>query len=134
MIVMQMKKNIKVNQKHRYTKKRNVMYNGAASLQNKSDCLLVEYEEVHSHTKVLLWAYDSHMELKRNDSEMCTALTFAPNKKTMGTITSMYGVIEVEIFTYKYIKKQDVIALEYDVLVKDEVSDGYAIIWNMKEE
>ena len=34
----------------------------------------------------------------------------------------------------KYIKRENIIAIEYDILSGDEVTDGYRILWILKED
>lgn len=130
-----MKKTITVKQKHRYTKETNLMYRGAGEFERKNDCIKLNYLENNKpmDVQVEVTAYHDHMELKRT-GELVSHLNFVPKQKTKGTLTSEYGDIDIDLFTYKYIRKDNVITLEYDIMNGDEVSGGYHIIWNIKEE
>lgn len=128
-----MKKYGIVNQTHLYTKETNMMYKGPIFFIQNATHSSLEYTEMHTHTKVYINAYEDRIEINRI-GEMETKLNFRPNEKTIGTILSEFGTIEIGIYTHKYIKRDNTIALAYDILNGEEVSDGFRIIWKLKEE
>lgn len=130
-----MKKVFLVKQQHRYTNERNVMYRGQGVYEHKNGCIRLYYEEQNkpSVISVEVKAFEDYMELSRS-GETKSTLCFKPKEKTMGTLSSVYGDIDIELYTYNYIRKDNVIRLEYDILNGEEVSSGYHIIWNIKED
>lgn len=128
-----MKKYIVVKQKHLYSNERYLMYEGQAFFSNKDGCMCLSYTEKGSSTKVSIEARNHMLSIKR-DGELVTQLTFQKDKQTMGTVISEFGTIDIGVFTHKYIKKENIIAVEYDILSGDEVTDGYRILWVLKED
>ena len=105
-----MKKHIVVKQKHLYTEERNLMFEGQAFFSDSDGCLRLSY------------------------TELMTRLTFQHKKQTTGSVLSEFGTIDIGVFTHKYIKRENIIAIEYDILSGDEVTDGYRILWILKED
>lgn len=130
-----MKKRITVKRKHRYTNERDILYQGVCDFHKKSDGITLQYREddKDASVQVEVFAYDNHIELKRR-GETISHLCFEKGKNTKGTLTSQYGDLDIDLYTYQYIRKDQVITLEYDILNGEEVTGGYRIIWNIKEE
>lgn len=128
-----MKKHIVVKQKHLYTEERNLMFEGQAFFSNSDGCLRLSYTEHGSNTMVSVEAEEGELRIKR-DGEIITRLTFQHQKQTTGSILSEFGMIDIGVFTHKYIKRENIIAIEYDVLSGGEVTDGYRILWILKED
>lgn len=128
-----MKKYIVVKQKHLYTNERYLMYEGQAFFSNKDGCLSLSYKEKDSDTKVTIEARNDGLKIKRK-GELVTQLSFEHNKTTTGSVMSEFGMFDIGVFTHKYIKKENIIAIEYDILSGDEVTDGYRILWVIKED
>ena len=128
-----MKKHIVVKQKHLYTEERNLMFVGQAFFSDSDGCLRLSYKERGSNTAVSVEAENEELRIQR-DGELMTRLTFQHKKQTTGSILSEFGTIDIGVFTHKYIKKENIIAIEYDILSGGEVTDGYRILWIIKEE
>ena len=128
-----MKKHIVVKQKHLYTGERNLMFEGKAFFSNSDGCLRLSYTERGSNTAVSVEAENEELRIQR-DGELMTRLTFQHKKQTTGSILSEFGTIDIGVFTHKYIKRENIIAIEYDILSGGEVTDGYRILWIIKEE
>ena len=105
-----MKKHIVVKQKHLYTEERNLMFEGQAFFSDSNGCLRLSYTERGSNTAVSVEAENE------------------------GSVLSEFGTIDIGVFTHKYIKRENIIAIEYDILSGDEVTDGYRILWILKED
>lgn len=108
------------------------MYKGDAEVVKNADSLCVKYKE-NEGVFVEIRAYESYLEIKRM-SEICTTLTCYKDKPGKAVISSMYGDFEIEIVTHKYILKDHHVAISYDLVQGDEVSDGFTIIWTIKEK
>ena len=128
-----MKKHLTVKQKHRYTNEKNLMFEGHVNLVKKGSSLCMEYVEKDGVAFVKITADDEGLHIERK-GEVMTNLHFQMNEKTCGSVLSEFGTIDLEIYTYKYIRKDNIIALEYDILSGGEVTDGYRILWILKED
>ena len=127
-----MKKHLTVKQKHRYTNEKNLMFEGHVNLARNGSSLRIEYVEKDG-ASVKVIADDEGLHIERK-GEVITNLHFEMNEKTDGSVLSEFGTIDLEIYTYKYIRKDNIIALEYDILSGGEVTDGYRILWILKED
>ena len=128
-----MEKYIVVKQKHLYTNERYLMYEGQAFFSNKDGCLRLSYKEKDSDTKVTINAKNDELMIERK-GELITRLSFQYHETTTGSVMSEFGMFDIGVYTHKYIKKENIIAIEYDILSGDEVTDGYRIIWVIKED
>ena len=128
-----MKKHIVVKQKHLYTEERNLMFEGQAFFSDSNGCLRLSYTERGSNTAVSVEAENEGLRIQR-DGELMTRLTFQHKKQTTGSVLSEFGTIDIGVFTHKYIKRENIIAIEYDILSGDEVTEGSRIPWILKED
>lgn len=128
-----MEKYVVVKQKHLYNGDRNLMFKGSAFFSQKDDCLVLSYKEKDQKTEVRVEAKKEQLCIERK-GEIITHLTFRPKEVTKGSILSVYGTMEIDVFTHKYIKKENIIAIEYDIRSGEETVEGYRIIWSMKED
>lgn len=128
----EMKRLLEVKQTQLETKIRNILFRGYVDVPIIMDEITLEYLENDGKTEVHLVADQDVMSIHRS-GEMITNLVFQENKKTKGSIESEYGTISLDIFTHKYIKKENIIAVEYDVLVNDEITDSFRLICTLKE-
>ena len=122
-----------VKQTHLYTNEKHIMFHGVGEMDVQGDNISLSYIERDGISKVRVNATFDTLCIER-DAELKSRLPFKSKEKTMGTILSEFGEIDIEIYTHKYIFNKDTIAVEYDIVQGDEVIDGYRIIWNMKEE
>lgn len=130
-----MKKKVTVKRKHRYTQESDILYRGTGEYERKDGCIKLRYTEknIPLDIQVEVDAFQDHIELKRS-GETKSNLYFKEKETTKGVLSSTYGDMDIDLYTYRYIRKDNVITLEYDILSAGEVSGGYHIIWNIKEE
>lgn len=128
-----MKKYLTAKQTHRFTKEKNLMFQGHADYEKKGSVLTIHYKEKDQRTNVTVTIQDDVLQIERH-GELLTRLEFRPLEKTKGSVLSEFGTIDLEIYTHKYIRKEHTIALEYDILTGGEVTDGYRILWITKED
>ena len=127
-----MKKEIKVTQKNRYSNDKQIIFHGFGKVLDNHDCITMEYIENNTKASVMIEAYDTYCLLSRN-GEVHTRLKFIKDETTTGYVESEFGLLELGIHTHKYYKLDEMIIVEYDILAGNEVSDGYRIIWKIKE-
>lgn len=128
-----MKKHLTVKQKHRYTNEKNLMFEGHVDFVKKGSLMSIAYVEKDQSASVNISADDVELRLERK-GEVHTNLCFRHKETTVGSVLSEFGTIDLEIYTHKYIRKDNIIALEYDILSGGEVTDGYRILWILKED
>ena len=128
-----MKKYIVVKQKQRLTEERKILFQGIAEIKAHLPCLCIKYKELDTAAQVHVQADEKELKIHR-EAEATTHLHFIANQKTLCSIESVYGTVELQIYTHKYIKKDNIIAISYDVLNGDVVSDSFYIIWTIKED
>lgn len=128
-----MRKYIVVKQKQLYTGERNLMFKGLAFFSNIEDVLHLSYTEMDTESSVIVEAYPDELRVHRK-GEVVTHLQFQQGRQTDGSVLSEFGTIDIGIFTHKYIRKENCIAIEYDILSGGEVTDGYRILWIIKED
>lgn len=87
-------------------------------------------KDLMGQVKVVLNEKECHIE---RQAQIVTCLHFIENQKTEGLVESEYGSFNVEIFTHKYRKWNEVIALEYDILNGDAVSDSFRLMFKFKK-
>lgn len=127
-----MKKEIKVTQKNRYSKDRQIIFHGYGNVVFHENSITIEYIEDNTMASVKVEANDEYCTLCRK-GEIKTNLKFIKDETTTGYVESEFGTFELGIHTHKYYKLEDMVICEYDILTGDEVSDGYRIIWKIKE-
>ncbi len=129
-----MKKQIIVKRYHRYDKTRDVLYRGSCEFEKKDHSIILRYQENNKDANVTceVIAACDHIEIKRS-GETKSTLYFEAGKQTKGILTSPYGEIEITLFTYRYLRKENVITLEYDILHGENIDSGYRILWSIKE-
>lgn len=127
-----MKKKIKITNTHRYTKQKNVQYNGYVDVTLLEDGFSFVFRE-KDNTKVKMSIYDSYMQIERY-GEAHTKLTMKENKTTKNPIESVYGIFEIDIFTYSYLNEKNHIKVEYDVENGTDDKDGFIVELEIKEE
>lgn len=130
-----MRKRIIVKRKHRYLHEVDVMYKGHCDFEHKDGCIKLQYREENNegYCLVEVLAHKDFMMIKRH-GETASELTFRMDETTKGYLNSAYGTIDIDIKTFKYIRKENVITLEYDIETGGSVANGYHIVWNIKEE
>lgn len=128
-----MRKLVTVKQSDLITNEKNILYKGYIELLNTMDGITLEYLENDKSTKVRITFDDEQMHLLRQ-GDMITDLCFREHEKTKGSITSSYGVMDLEVYTHKYIRKDSIIAIEYDILTNDEVVSKFRMICMLKED
>lgn len=128
-----MKKHILVRQQHRYTKERFILFDGIAEYQKNDDSIIILYKENDTKANVKIVAEDNVLKIVRK-AEAKTTLEFREHKLTTGDVLSEFGCFTLDLHTHNYIKKENIIAIEYDIRSGEEVTDGFRIIWMVKED
>ena len=84
--------------------------------------------------------FNGKVTIKGNQHEMSilriaenkTFLRFKEHEITHGLVESIYGNIELEVKTRHYFKKDELIALEYDILNQGEILESYRLMIKIK--
>lgn len=130
-----MKKQVLVKRKHRYTQERDILYQGSCTAEKNVDGWTYHYVQESKETRVQIEIIttETGMEI-HSQGETESRLIFEAGKRTKGWLTSEYGTIDIDLNTIKYICRNQMITLVYDIYHGDLLSGGYQIIWKFKEE
>lgn len=127
-----MKKSLIVRQSDKTSGHEHIMAEGLAEVEIIDGQTHVAYRENdEAKTAVNLVVNNENLILKR-EGEVQTELHFTAGKRSIGIIKSEYGSFEIELYTHKYIWNGDIIALEYDILSGNDVSDSFRVIWKLR--
>lgn len=127
-----MNKNISIVQVNVNTDEEIILYEGICSYLVKDDEIQINYSEVESNITVQINANSQSLSLQR-DGELQTNLLFIEHKTTSNQVVSPYGLVEVTIYTYRYIYEEDVLSVDYDIVNNEETTDSYQIIFQIEE-
>lgn len=130
----EMKKKLIVKRKHRYQEVRDILFDGFADVMKTNNGIKICYTEENKEAcvDVEVKADKHQLELKRQ-AETKSHMLFVLNEKTQGVLSTPYGDISIELLTHRYIFKEQIITLEYDIYNDDSCIGGYRIIWSIKE-
>ena len=110
------------------------MADGMCELQICDDKKAVGYHELDAaSTNVEMFIHKEQLTIVRH-GEVVSTLHFKSNEKTYGTVSSEFGEFQIELFTHRYLCGSETIAVEYDVLSGDEVSDSFRILWKIRRD
>lgn len=129
-----MKKQLTVKRKHRYQEERDILFDGIGDVILTNTGIKICYTEENKEAcvQVEIDAGKDCLEIRRY-GETKSRMIFSLNKRTEGVLSTPYGDITIEFFTHRYIYKEQIITLEYDIYNGDSCIGGYRIIWNIKE-
>lgn len=127
-----MKVYIQVKQNNLQTKEEIILCDQICDLELKDDFYSFSYKE-KSPLK-------GQVEMKGNSNgctiirkaEGSTHLNLKHQKQTKGMVESIYGILEIDLYTRRYLKKDNVIAIEYDVLNGKDILESYRLMIKMK--
>lgn len=126
-----MKKKVKITNTHRYTKQKNIQFNGYVDCEAKGEGITFTFREKEG-TKVRMNIYEYYMQIERF-GEAETFLTLRKDVVTKNPIKSIFGVFEIDIYTHDYINEKKYVRVEYDVENGSDDKDGFIIEIEIKE-
>ena len=130
-----MKKHVLVKRKHRYTQERDILYQGSCNIEKNGDGWRCRYVQESKETSVQIEIITTKTGMEiHSQGETESRLIFERGKRTKGWLKSDYGTIDIDLDTIKYICRDQMITMVYDIYHGDVLSGGYQIIWNIKEE
>ena len=128
-----MKVNIQVKQKNLQTNQESILCDQICDLELKDDTYSFSYNEkrpLNGH--VTMYGNMQGCTILRK-AEGTTSLNLKHEKQTKGMVESIYGILEIDLYTRRYLKKDNVIAVEYDILNGKEVLESYRLMIKMKK-
>ena len=99
---------------------------------NENECIFNYKENKPYNGTTTISAKENECTIKRI-AENSTTLHLIENKKTKGIVESIYGTFNIDVHTNKYFKKEELIALEYDILNQNEILDSYRLMIKFKK-
>ena len=129
-----MKQRVLVKQKNQITNEEFLMADGMCEIRTDENKREVFYHELDAaSTKVEMFIHKDQLTIIRH-GEVVSTLHFRNNEKTVGTVLSEFGEFQIEFFPRRYLCANETIAVEYDVLSGDEVSDSFRILWKIRRD
>lgn len=129
-----MKQRVIVKQKNKITNDEYLMADGMCEVITHGNKTEVSYHELDAaSTKVELFIHKDQLTIVRH-GEVLSTLHFRTNEKTCGTVLSEFGEFQIELYTHRYLCGKETIAVEYDVLSGDAVSDSFRILWKIRRD
>ncbi len=107
----------------------------------ESVCEMTQTKESFEFTYHEEKPYDGTVKISGNSfscqihrtAENTSILKFSSQQKTKGRIQSAYGEFEVDIYTHVYHKKENILAIEYDILNGSEVLEKFRMMAKFKK-
>ena len=103
-------------------------------MEKNDDGWTCQYVQESKETTVQIRIIATKTTMKiHSQGETESMLVFEAGERTKGWLTSDYGTIDIDLDTIKYICRDQMITLVYDIYHGDVLSGGYQIIWKLKE-
>lgn len=128
-----MKVNIEVKQKNLQTNQEVILCDQICDLELNDDNYSFSYREKRPLNGHVTMHGNMHGCTIHRKAEGTTQLILKHQKQTKGMVESIYGILEIDLYTRRYLKKDNVIAVEYDILNNDEVLESYRLMIKMKK-
>lgn len=124
---------IRVRNRHRYTNEENIIFEGDAIILLMDDCIEIKYfEDDKNFVKAI--AHKDYFQLFRQTVELTSNMLFIEKEKTKNKFSTVYGDVEIEIETIKYINDKNRFIIEYDILDSSNEKDGYEVIFEVEDK
>ena len=121
-----------IKQKNLNTLEESKLCECICDIEQTQDKISFTYAEEGLEGRVHVVFHESECFIERH-AVITTHLHFIENRRTSGFVESEYGAFVLEIFTHKYKKWNEVIALEYDILSGEEITDSFRLMFRIKK-
>lgn len=128
-----MKTRITIKQKNLQTKKEQTLCDQVCDLNFNENEYSFSYKEKAPLNGSVTMKGDLNGCSILRKAEGSTILNLIEKKKTKGIVESIYGILEIDLYTHHYYKKDELIAIEYDVLNGNEVVENYRLMVKFKK-
>lgn len=128
-----MKQKIIVKQKNKQTKEECLLADCIVDVIEENGKLQFVYHEkkpLNGNVHVTLSGERLTIERK---AESQSTLVFEAKKQTKGQVESIYGVMELDLYTHVLGRLKDALALEYDVCSNGQVLESYRFVFRFKK-
>ena len=125
--------NIEVKQKNLQTNHEQMLCDQICDLELKDDHYLFTYKEKRPLEGHVTMQGDSNGCSIIRKAEGTTRLNLKHQKQTKGIVESIYGILEIDLYTRRYFKKDNVIAVEYDILNDGDILESYRLMIKIRK-
>ncbi len=125
--------NIEVKQKNLQTNHEQTLCDQICDLELKDNHYSFTYKEKRPLEGHVTMQGDLNGCSIIRKAEGTTHLNLMHQKQTKGIVESIYGILEIDLFTHRYFKKDNVIAVEYDILNDQEVIESYRLMIKIRK-
>lgn len=128
-----MKQKLIVKQKNKQTQEEVILADCLVNVEESElGCSFSYHEKKPLNGNVQVVMSDSELTIHRR-GESQSSLIFRPKQKTIGRVESIYGVMELELYTHVLGRLKDAIALDYDVCSQGEVLESYRFVFRFSK-
>ena len=131
--MVNMKQIVQVKQKNITENIEQILFNDVVEINNHKNNIVFTYHERKPFNGVVTIEANMNGGTIKRIAENTTTLKLIENKKTKGIVESPYGTFDVDVFTKKYFIKDELIALEYDILNMNEIADSFRLMIKFKK-
>lgn len=114
------------------TQAESILFEGIGSYEKKGDIITLKYVEMDTNVDVEVDAKPHELVLRRF-GELQSNLFFVEHKTTSNEINSQYGIVKVDLYTYRYVYNDTHLLVDYDVLSNGETTDSFQISFQIEE-
>lgn len=128
-----MKQRLIVKQKNKQTQEEVILADCLVNVEeSEKECCFTYQEKKPLNGTVCVKMSETELTINRN-GESQSSLVFRPKEKTIGRVESIYGVMELELYTHVLGRLKDAIALDYDVCSQGEVLESYRFVFRFSK-
>lgn len=127
-----MKVNLQVLQHDLTTDQTTVLFDDASVISVNDRAYMLKFEEDLTKALVEIKFDEFQCEIIRK-SDLSSKLLFINYRKTLNKVDSVYGSIEVMIYTNKYEAYKHGLKVGYDVIANNEIVDSYELTIKIEE-
>lgn len=127
-----MKQKIVVKQKNKQTQEEMILADCVTDLVEQQSAYSFTYQEKKPLNGIVHVSYSDNILTIERKGESHSTLTFQSKQMTTGRVESVYGVMELDLYTHVLGRLKDAIALEYDVCSNGQVLESYRFVFRFK--
>lgn len=124
---------LQVSQKNLDTQEMVILCEEAVEIDESNNKLSFTYHEVQPYSGTVTCTFtENSVMIQRVAEGMNSQLRFDIHRPTKGIVSSMYGDIEMELVTTKYIRSDKGIFLEYYTCQNKEKLDSFRFVFKFR--
>ncbi|MGN1344464.1 MAG: DUF1934 family protein [Traorella sp.] len=123
-----MKKRILIKQKDLKENQEQILCDQICQLEKNHDTYQFSYHEKKPYNGIVTIQGNNHEINIHRLAENKSSLHLISSQYTKGKVESIYGSFEIDLYTHHYFHKEELIAVEYDILNGKEILESYRLM------